>query len=107
MAVAWILGLSGAFHTHATASAASHATLHPQDVATVLASAAPCAEKDCALCVWKATTPYAPAAGIAPALEAPVPAVLALAPSRAPPAVAPGRYDGRAPPLLLSCSFDA
>lgn len=99
LVMACFLGLAGHLHVHPTERSQAPAiqSLQPDNVLV-----ATHAEETCAVCVWKAHTPYVPAQ------EPPVAVIVmagieraALMP-RAPPAIALPFLRNRAPPALLS-----
>lgn len=103
LVMAWLLGASGLAHTHAAAPARPAPLCLravAQAAAPVLAVASE--NEDCAICWWKARTPY-----VSPLAEpAPVPVLAGIdhrtAAPRAPPATTLDRPRTRAPPRLLS-----
>lgn len=98
--MAWLLGLSGGFHSH-VAQAPGHPTLSAAQAPVTIAETAPCAEEHCVLCDWKAHTPYVPTVEPQPATAHLVSADRSLLPARAPPAVLVARFHSRAPPHVL------
>ncbi|MNY43158.1 hypothetical protein D3C86_1780960 [compost metagenome] len=106
LAMAWLMGLSGGFHSHA-AQAPGHSTLNTAQAPVTIAEAAPCSEEHCILCDWKAHTPYAPTAEPQPATAGLVSAERSLTPTRAPPTGPAARFHGRAPPHVLFHAFTA
>lgn len=105
--MAWLLGLSGGFHSHAAPQAPHRAGIVSEQATGTVATAAPRAEEHCALCDWKASTPYAPVTGTWPGVAMVVSSDRILAPVRAPPSLAPERFQSRAPPRFLSIAFNA
>lgn len=103
LTMAWMLGASGVSHTHAGKpfrAVTSFVTADAAPAASIMEAAAE--DDDCAICVWKAQTPYVPPQ--APTATLPVTADgdhQAAAP-RAPPASTVGIQRTRAPPSLLS-----
>ncbi|MNL27797.1 hypothetical protein D3C87_1494120 [compost metagenome] len=104
--MAWLLGLSGGFHSHAAPREPHRAAIGAAQAKQTIAKALPHAEEHCALCEWKASTPYAPVTGAWPGVALVVSCDRALAPVRAPPASVLDHFQGRAPPRLLSITLD-
>jgi hypothetical protein len=86
---------------------ASHAALDAKHTPVSVTKAIPAAEEHCALCDWKANTPYTPPTDAWPGVALLVSCDRILAPSRAPPAITLERFQSRAPPRRLSIAFNA
>ncbi|HEY9855470.1 MAG TPA: hypothetical protein V6D05_07025 [Stenomitos sp.] len=103
LAMAWMLGAAGVTHTHAGAPMRTVApavrTAPPTDQPTMQAAVE---AEDCAICFWKAHTPYTPPERPLEALWVVTNRDYHAAAPRAPPATDIGRPRCRAPPQFLS-----
>lgn len=101
--MAWMLGASGVSHTHSgtpvrTVGSTIQASLLNDHSVLI----APSEEEACAICLWKARTPYVPSPLQPTALPIITAADYQAATPRAPPGSSIERRRSRAPPPFLS-----